>query len=80
MTVTTMFNYSMSEGILKKNAEADDTFMYLNSEGIEEVMKNEMNLRTMVFLGYLPGRIGVDDDLTELRDHYYRFMKEKKYL
>lgn len=51
--------------------------MYLNSEGIEEVMKNEMNLRTMVFLGYLPGRIGVDDDLTELRDHYYRFMKEK---
>lgn len=54
--------------------------MYLNSEGIEEVMKNEMNLRTMVFLGYLPGRIGVDDDLTELRDHYYRFMKEKKYL
>lgn len=80
MTVTTMFNYSMSDGILKKNAEADDTFMYLNSEGIEEVMKNEMNLRTMVFLGYLPGRIGVDDDLTELRDHYYRFMKEKKYL
>ncbi len=80
MTVTTMFNYSMSDGILKNNTEADDTFMYLNAEGVEDVMKNVMNLRTMVFLGYLPGRIRLDYDLTGLRDQYYRFMKEKKYL
>lgn len=80
MTVTTMFNYSMSDGILKKNLEADDTFMYLNAEGVEDVMNNVMNLRTMVFLGYLPGRIGRNDDLEGLRDQYYRFMKEKKYL
>ena len=80
MTVTTMFNYSMSDGILKKNMEADDTFMYLNAEGIEDVLNNVMNLRTMVFLGYLPGRISRHYDLGGLRDQYYRFMKEKKYL
>lgn len=80
MTVTTMFNYSLSDGILKKNPEADDTFMYLNSEGIDDVLRCPMNLRSMVFLGYLPGRIGFDYDLAGLRDHYYRFMKEKKYL
>lgn len=80
MTVTTMFNYSMSDGILKKNLEADDTFMYLNAEDVEDVMNNVMNLRTMVFLGYLPGRVGRYDDLGGLRDQYYRFMKEKKYL
>lgn len=80
MTVTTMFNYSMSDGILKKNMEADDTFMYLNAEGVEDVLNNVMNFRTMVFLGYLPGRISSHYDLGGLRDQYYRFMKEKKYL
>lgn len=79
MTVTTMFNYSMSDGILKKNIEADDTFMYLNAEDVEDVLNNEINLRSMVFLGYLPGRIGRDYDLGGLRDQYYRFMKEKQY-
>lgn len=79
MTVTTMFNYSMSDGILKKNLEADDTFMYLNVEGVEDVLGNKMNLHSMVFLGYLPGRIGRDYDLGGLRDQYYRFMKDKRY-
>lgn len=80
MTVTTMFNYTMSDGILRKNLEANDTFMYLNVEDVEDVLKNELNLRSMVFLGYLPGRIGNDYDLRGLRDHYYSFMKDKKYL
>ncbi|MBQ5979507.1 MAG: hypothetical protein IJL58_05760 [Bacteroidales bacterium] len=79
MTVTAMFNYSMSDGMLKKNKEADDTFMFLNIEALEDVSRNEMNLRTMVFLGYLPGRIGRDYSLGRLRDQYYSFMNEKRY-
>lgn len=53
--------------------------MYLNAEGVEDVLNNEVNLRSMVFLGYLPGRIGRDYDLGSLRDQYYSFMKEKRY-
>lgn len=52
MTVTTMFNYSLSDGILKKNPEADDTFMYLNSEGIDDVftLPNEFALNGFSWL------------------------------
>lgn len=54
--------------------------MFLNTEGIDDVIKSEMNLRTLVFSGYLPGSIGEDFDMQDLRNRYYGFMKEGRYL
>ena len=80
ITLTTMFNYTLSDGILRQNPEASDTFMFLNTEGIDDVMKNELNLRTLVFSGYLPGSVGEDFNMRDLHNRYYRFMKDGKYM
>ena len=80
MTITTMFNYSLVDGILRPNPEAMDSFMFLNIEGIHEVVKNTMNFRTLAFLGYLPGSVSSVFDMPGQRDRFYSFMKEKKYL
>lgn len=79
MTLTTMFNYSLSDGVFKANKEALDTFMFLNIETIENVINNPMNIRTIAFLGFLPGRVSDNFNLNGLRDKYYVFMKERKY-
>ena len=60
MTYTTMFNYSLHDGILKTNPQAADSFQFLNLEDLESVTKSAINVRTLVFLGYLPGRINQD--------------------
>lgn len=79
MTVTTMFNYSLSDGVFASNSEALDTFMFLNVETIETVIGNSMNMRTLAFLGYLPGRVSTNFNMDELWNKYYAFMKERKY-
>ena len=80
MTYTTMFNYSLNDGVLKRSVEAMDSFHFLNVEDLEQIVKSPMNLRTLVFLGYLPGRINGVAEMISLRDHYYSFMKDNKYL
>ena len=80
MTYTTMFNYSLNDGILKRNPMADDSFQFLNVENLEAVTSNTMSLRTLVFLGYLPGRINENYDLMGLRDRYFSFLEQNKYL
>jgi len=80
MTYTTMFNYTLHSGILKGNPLATDTFQFLNVEDLENVTKNTMNVRTLVFLGYLPGRINGNYDIMGLRDRYFTFMEQNKYL
>lgn len=80
MTYTIMFNYTLHSGILKGNPLATDTFQFLNVEDLENVTKNTMNVRTLVFLGYLPGRINDNYDIMGLRDRYFTFMKQNKYL
>lgn len=80
MTYTTMFNYSLSDGVLKTNLITLDTFMFLNVEDLDTFVKNPMNIRTMAFLGYVPGRIGERYDLKGLRRRYFDFMDENKYL
>ena len=39
-----------------------------------------LNVRTLVFLGYLPGRINDNFDIMGLRDRYFSFMDQNKYL
>lgn len=80
MTFATMFSFSLSEGILKRIPENNELFMYLNVESPEIIMRNEINLRSMVFSGYLPCRINEDTDLRNFSDRYYSFMKAGKYL
>lgn len=80
MTFATMFNYSLSEGVIKRNHYSRDTFMYLNMESPEVVLKKPMNLRTMMFIGYIPCTISTSDDAKGINDLYYSFMKEYKYL
>lgn len=80
MTYTTMFNYSLDDGILRANAEATDSFMFLNVENLDDLMKNPLYVRSMVFLGYVPGRVGRNYDLPGLGDRYWKYMKEYNYL
>lgn len=80
MTYTTMFNYSLHDGILKTNPQAADSFQFLNLEDLESVTKSAINVRTLVFLGYLPGRINDNFDIMGLRDRYFSFMDQNKYL
>lgn len=80
MTYTTMFNYSLHDGILKMNPQAADSFQFLNVEDLESVTKSAINVRTLVFLGYLPGRINDNFDIMGLRDRYFSFMDQNKYL
>lgn len=80
MTYTTMFNYSLDDGVLKANAVATDSFMFLNVENLDYLMKNPLYLKSMAFLGYVPGRIGRDYNVSSFRDRYWKFMKEYKYL
>lgn len=80
MTYTTMFNYSLHDGILKTNPQAADSFQFLNVEDLESVTKSAINVRTLVFLGYLPGRINDNFDIMGLRDRYFSFMDQNKYL
>ena len=54
MTLTTMFNYSLSDGILRQNPEASDTFMFLNTEGIDDVLKSEINFVHWFFVAIYP--------------------------
>ena len=79
MTLTTMFNYSLSDGVFKSNPEALETFLFLNVETVENVMKNPINIRTLAFIGYLPGRVSDNYNMEGLRDRYYAFMKNGKY-
>lgn len=80
MTFSTMFNYSLSGGNLKRIANSNEVFMCLNIENPNAVIKNEIDLRTLVFLGYLPCRVNEYDDIKRLNDRYYDFMKAGKYL
>lgn len=80
MTYTTLFNYSLHDGILKRNPLAADSFQFLNVENLESVIINPMSVRTLVFLGYLPGRINETYDLMGLRNCYSYFMEQNKYL
>lgn len=80
MTYTMMFNYSLKGGILKANSEAVDSFMFLNVENLDELMKKPLYIRTMAFLGYVPGKVGRNYDVSSLRDRYWKYMKEYNYL
>lgn len=79
MTLTTMFNYSLSDGVFKSNPEALETFLFLNVETVENIMKNPINIRTLAFIGYLPGRVSDNYNMEGLRDRYYTFMTNGKY-
>ena len=80
MSFATMYNYSLSDGNLKRTSSVNDIFMYLNIEDLDIILNKEINLRTMLFLGYLPCTIGSLDEIKCLNDHYYSFRKESKYL
>lgn len=80
MTYTAMFNYTMIDGVLKTNPIATDSFMFLNIEDIDTITQNPMSIRTLAFLGYVPGRIGEDYDIQGLRRRYMDFMDENRYL
>lgn len=80
MSFATMFNYSLSDGYLKRNPYASDIFMYLNLEEPDIIFNRGINLRTMLFLGYLPCTVGSVEEVKFLNDQYYSFRKERKYL
>lgn len=42
-------------------------------------MKNPINIRTLAFIGYLPGRVSDNYNMEGLRDRYYTFMTNGKY-
>ena len=79
MTVSAMFNFTLSDGVLRANPEAIDSFMFLNIEGVDEVVRNTMNLRTLAFLGYVPGCVTSNFDIQGQRDRFWGFMSDKKY-
>lgn len=80
MTYTAMFCYSLDDGLFRSKSEAEDSFMFLNLEDLASFTKNPMNLKTMVFLGYLPGRINDNYNIQGLMERYRSFMREKKYI
>ena len=79
MTFAAMYNYSLTDGVLKRITDSNEHCMFLNIESLETVMRNEINLRTMVFLGYLPWKMNEDTDIKKINDRYYSFMREGKY-
>ena len=80
MTFATMFKYSLADGVIKKIPDTSDVSMYLNLENPEVVTQREINLRSMVFLGYLPCSMNENTDIENLNNRYYSFMKEGRYL
>lgn len=80
MTYTAMFNYSLNDGILKPHTQFADYFQFLNVEDLDALRNNTMGIRTLAFMGYLPCRVKEDYDLKGLRDRYFTFMVEKRYL
>lgn len=80
ITYTMMYDYSLLEGRLIPNDIEKDSFKFLNAEILDTLISNKMNLRTLLFMGFIPGRVDSEKAIVSVRNSYFSFMKEHKYL